>query len=1204
MTSYQKVPSGENGDKVENVDRFASAKRYGGLIFLAVVVTAAVLLSPTGSTEAIEEFTAFIPDEDTKLFDEYNRYVLHDFDAKPTFAGFLPGVAGLYGKPLWSFYVNRGQGVASFGTQSKEFPILEFNAANKAYQLTPFIGFRSFVQATRGDSTRIFEPFSPKNSRIIGTDNIGLPKRTQFIGTNDMEVKEVDYENGLTTTAKYVVLPEEDFGALIRRTTFTNIGLDSVTLSALDGLAKMEPSGGKLDWGLKNMGRTLEGWMGVYHADDTLSMPFYRMSTEPGDSASVKIETAGHYCISFIEDPENDAELLPIIYDSTKVFGQNTPLDMPAGLITSSVADIVSSTQYGDARTSSAFAAVDSYTLLPGESVTIASFYGKTDDIANVPKIAEKVSSANYVQSKYVRARTLMNEITASVTTTTANPLFDGAVKQMYMDNGLRGGLPNILGDVDEKSQMSNADEDPRLKVYHTFSRIHGDLERDYNAFMIDPTYYSQGPGNYRDVAQNRRNDVIFYPRMGGFDVKQFLSYIQADGYEPLTVEAMAYLIEDPEVAQEVADKVCADERSNNILTAVLSGGAFRPGQLFALNDQLDIALKVDNDRFINEVMAAANATEMALYGSGYWADHWEYYLDLINNYLAIYPDGEEQLMYDNELRYFFSTATVKPRSEKYVLDLTQDGKGKHVLQLDSTTFDEEKVAEQEAYRNTNTGIIGTDAYWQRIAGGGAAFKSTPIAKLFLLGTIKFATRDAYGMGIEYEGGRPGWNDAMNGLPGMVGSGMPETYEMYLLLKYVKKVADTYSRGIVIPTELADLVQKIEAAQDLLESTGYQDPEDLPLDVPPELFNYWDVVAAAREDYRNNVQYYFNGTTVELSADDVSSMLSRWISQVELGMARAMKIASRGMNDDGTSGVPPAYFSYNVTKWVKNGGKNDKGLPLVNAKAMKVGTFPLFLEGPVRYMKTVTDEETKGNMYDLVMASGLRDHGLNMYFISADLKGQSYDMGRMMAFASGWLENHSIWLHMSYKYYLELIRGNLYDQFFSEMRGGGMLPFMDPDVYGRSLMECSSFLASSAFPDPATQGRGFSARLSGSTAEFLSMWVLMFIGPEPFILADDGSLQMQLVPALPSWLFEDLDDDLPGTYDEDGNLIVTFKLFRSIIVTYHNSEGGNLYGVSPNSYKITKDDGTSVTVDGGVIPTDEAIAIRKVFGIVSIDAYF
>ena len=67
------------------------------------------------------------------------------------------------------------------------------------------------------------------------------------------------------------------------------------------------------------------------------------------------------------------------------------------------------------------------------------------------------------------------------------------------------------------------------------------------------------------------------------------------------------------------------------------------------------------------------------------------------------------------------------------------------------------------------------------ISNSGVTFKSSPIAKLFLLGSIKFAMRDAWGMGIEYEGGRPGWMDSMNGLPGMVGSGMPETYEMLLL---------------------------------------------------------------------------------------------------------------------------------------------------------------------------------------------------------------------------------------------------------------------------------------------------------------------------------------------------------------------------------------------------------------------------------------
>lgn len=121
--------------------------------------------------------------------------------------------------------------------------------------------------------------------------------------------------------------------------------------------------------------------------------------------------------------------------------------------------------------------------------------------------------------------------------------------------------------------------------------------------------------------------------------------------------------------------------------------------------------------------------------------------------------------MYDKPLRYFFSTATVKPRSEKYVLDLTQDGKGYHVLQLDATYYNEDKAAEQKAFFDQNTGLLGIEANWQRTSAG-EAFKVSAIAKLFGLGAIKYAMRDAWGMGIEYEGGRPGWLDSMNGLPG------------------------------------------------------------------------------------------------------------------------------------------------------------------------------------------------------------------------------------------------------------------------------------------------------------------------------------------------------------------------------------------------------------------------------------------------------
>lgn len=703
---------------------------------------------------------------------------MEDFDARSTFASFLPGVAGYFGKPVWAFYVNRGQGISTFGTESKDYPILEFNSANKAYQNTPFVGFRTFVRGTRGDdktSSFQVEPFTPARTRNLkdDTDDDTKPKRILYVGTNEMEILEIDGQHGLSTNVQYFILPDENFASLVRRTTFTNTGTDDLTLSALDGLAKMEPFGGKLDWGLKQMGRTLEGWMGVYHVkDDDLTMPFYKLSTEPSDKASVVIEEAGHYCLSFVETMAGQAELLPIVYDTSKVFGEDTSFSNPYGLESSSVEKIVDNPQYGWAKTSSAFSALKSVTLAPGENITIASVYGKADHIEEVPKIKSIVTAPGFVSSKHVRARKLIDELTSGVETSTANPLFDGTVKQMFLDNSLRGGVPTILGNIKDGK---NYDEDPGVKVFHSFSRIHGDLERDYNAFKIEPTYFSQGPGNYRDIAQNRRNDVTFFPRMGSFNIQMFLSYIQADGYEPLTVEAVVYRFEDPDDAVKVAKKVTADDTSAEVLGKVLNGGPFRPGQIFTLCDQLGIkrSLQYTDQEFINEILVDAQDHAMAVYGSGYWGDHWDYYIDLIEAYLAIYPDGEEELMFDKPLRYFFSTATVKPRSEKYVLTLTYDGKGHHVQQLDATYFDQRKVEEQEAFRNQNTGLIGIEANWQR-TNEGVAFKSSAIAKLFLLGSIKYAMRDPYGMGIEYEGGRPGWLDSMNGLPGMVGSGMPE----------------------------------------------------------------------------------------------------------------------------------------------------------------------------------------------------------------------------------------------------------------------------------------------------------------------------------------------------------------------------------------------------------------------------------------------
>jgi hypothetical protein len=303
------------------------------------------------------------------LFDDIGRYMLEDYDAQTPFSDSLPGLAGIYGKPLYAFFVNRGQGIAAFGVESKDYPILEFNSANKAYQNTPLLGFRTFIQGTRKKNKKfLLEPFSPlkTNHPATGINNMGettfalLPKRIMYTGENELQIQEIDFENQLETNVTYFILPEEDFGAFVRRTTITNTHpKESMTLSVLDGLARLEPAGGKMNANLKFIGRTIEAWMGVYFPyKDSITMPFYRLSTEPKDTASIKLQERGHYCLGFLErNGEETESLLPIIFDTDKVFGEDTTLLRPVELFSKSVGDIVHGPQYGKAKTSSCFAA-------------------------------------------------------------------------------------------------------------------------------------------------------------------------------------------------------------------------------------------------------------------------------------------------------------------------------------------------------------------------------------------------------------------------------------------------------------------------------------------------------------------------------------------------------------------------------------------------------------------------------------------------------------------------------------------------------------------------------------------------------------------------------------------------------------------------------------------------------------------------------
>jgi hypothetical protein len=481
-----------------------------------------------------------------QYYDSCGRYILEDYDIKPIMTNFLPGLSGIYGIPLFTFYMNRGQAITSFGYKSKEYPIQEFHSANIAQQSTPFTGFRTFLQVTskqsatstrswfsswiddrqyRGSTTKLIEPFSPlrsrrearkgddDNSNVDFMDSCDthddratdtLPKRYMYIGSNEVQIQEIDTVNKIETNVTFFVLPEEDFGAFAKRTTITNLQRDTkrrmdgaeITISLLDGLTNIIPAGGKMNDLLKNMGLTLQSWMKVDSPyNDTVRMPYYRLSMLPTDTEQVTIQEAGHWCLSIIDenmDTNSAPELLPIIYDPSIVFGDDTTLIRPTRLESHTISHILAmAQQYGRGKTPSAFAALTNITLRAGQSVTITTFFGKADHILDVPVIARRLLQPGFAEFKLARAGELAKQITSSVDGVTSNPLMDGHVQQMFLDNSLRGGMPQILGEDNDDSKLRCTDEDERLKVLHLFSRIHGDMERDYNSFEIAPTFFS-----------------------------------------------------------------------------------------------------------------------------------------------------------------------------------------------------------------------------------------------------------------------------------------------------------------------------------------------------------------------------------------------------------------------------------------------------------------------------------------------------------------------------------------------------------------------------------------------------------------------------------------------------------------------------------------------------------------------------------------
>ncbi|MBO4559690.1 MAG: cellobiose phosphorylase, partial [Lachnospiraceae bacterium] len=308
------------------------------------------------------------------------------------------------------------------------------------------------------------------------------------------------------------------------------------------------------------------------------------------------------------------------------------------------------------------------------------------------------------------------------------------------------------------------------------------------------------------------------------------------------------------------------------------------------------------------------------------------------------------------------------------------------------------------------------------------------------------------------------------------------------------------------------------------------------------------------------------------------------IARLDAGIEKAVKLFD---------GRIPTYFTFEPTAYDEHVNKEEQRI-YVSVKGFKAHPLPRFLEGPARYlsMKAESGNRTAadaGKVHMDVLSSGLYDSKLKMFKTSEPIEELSLQYGRIRAFTPGWLERESIFLHMEYKYLYALLKNSLYDEFYDAMKTA-FIPFMDPGVYGRSILENSSFIASSANPDERVHGRGFVARLSGSTTEVISMYIRMFAGERLFTTGENG-LEIRFAPALRGSFFK-----------EDGTASWTFM--GQCRIVYHNASRRSTYGDGAariTSMKLLTTQGKVIESEGDTLSGEYAEMLRA-GGIVRIDA--
>lgn len=161
--------------------------------------------------------------------------------------------------------------------------------------------------------------------------------------------------------------------------------------------------------------------------------------------------------------------------------------------------------------------------------------------------------------------------------------------------------------------------------------------------------------------------------------------------------------------------------------------------------------------------------------------------------------------------------------------------------------------------------------------GSGDVLTMTLMEKLILLSAVKFATLDAYGMGIEMEGGKPGWYDALNGMPGLFGSSMAETYELARMLSYTIDALKQYPGEVALIEELGCFLDELNLITRLEHDNIMRDEE---------LLSFWNRINDAKEIYRDKTYQGVSGKKMVYHTEQLAAILEGFLEIVTCGIKR------------------------------------------------------------------------------------------------------------------------------------------------------------------------------------------------------------------------------------------------------------------------------------------------------------------------------